>query len=320
MVRRSNPHSDPELLREGLVELLTNFREELKLDDLRPRVRALIPIFHQLRDLGASLLPINDAASAMDRIIGYLQKYPLKIIDGDELMVVSGIGEWARRLRQLRVERGWRISSGVLFKEIVEDQPDLLESFRAELGVDPRKIRTDQYVLMSESQDRDSAHRWFMLNEIRKTKLSVRDKLLAYLRKNIGVEVPGDELRYLAKDAKEWARRTRELRTELGWPVKTRNSGRPDLAVGVYVLEDDRQAPAHDRAIPDAVRVKVFQRDAFSCTCCGWSRKRLDPDDPRKMLELHHIEQHKDGGTNTVGNLVTLCNVCHDDVHRVNKQ
>jgi hypothetical protein len=252
----------------------------------------------------------------MGRIVAYLKKYPYKVINGDELMVVSGIGEWARRLRQLRVECGWRISSGGIFKEIAEDEPDAIRSLMDVLGVDPLKIKNDQYVLVSEVQDRDAAHRWHMLNDIRKKKLSVRDKILEYLRRNIGLEIQGDELKYLAKDAKEWARRTRELRTEYGWPVKTKSSGRPDLPVGVYVLEDDRQAPQHDRAIPDPVRVQVLTRDGFKCTNCGWHRGLLNSDDPRKMLELHHVKQHKDRGENTVGNLITLCNVCHDDVHR----
>ena len=51
---------------------------------------------------------------------------------------------------------------------------------------------------------------------------------------------------------KEWARRVRELRTEEGWPIVTRNSGRDDLAIGVYVLEEDRQTYEHDRSIPSA--------------------------------------------------------------------
>ncbi|WP_139153108.1 HNH endonuclease, partial [Enterobacter kobei] len=34
------------------------------------------------------------------------------------------------------------------------------------------------------------------------------------------------------------------------------------------------------------------------------------------FLELHHIEHHADGGENTLDNLITLCNVCHDEVHR----
>ena len=119
-----------------------------------------------------------------------------------------------------------------------------------------------------------------------------------------------------AEDKKEWARRVRQLRTEQGWPIVTKNSGRDDLAVGVYVLEEDRQAYEHDRLIPDPVRVAVLQRDGFKCKTCLWHRSMLSPDDPRKMLELHHRQHHKDKGGNTIDNLITLCNVHHDEQHR----
>jgi len=316
MARRSQPNSVPEELRQSLVELLTNFAEELQKEDLREKVVALVPAFHKLRDLGSSLIPQSEAASARDRIIAYLKQYPGAVIDGDELMVVSGINEWARRVRELRVQFGWWIYSGVTFNQMAQN-PDDEATFKA-MGIDPKTIRPDQYVLMSIDQDRDAAHRWNVLNEIRKKRVSVKEKIIEYLRKNVGTPVTGEELSYLAGDTKEWARRVRELRTEDGWPIATKNTGRNDLPVGAYVLEEDRQAYEHDRTIPDPVRVAVLKRDNFKCISCGWSRDILNRDDPRKMLELHHKHQHKDGGENTVENLITLCNVCHDDVHRQN--
>ncbi len=314
MSRRSQPNPDPETLRNSLVELLTNFAAELKKSDLRAKVIALIPAYHTLRDLGSSLIPKSKAPSARDRIIAYLRQYPKKVIAGDELMVVSGIGEWARRVRELRVQFGWWIYSGVTFRDIAENEEDAA-GLKA-MGIDASKIRPDQYVLMRVEQDRDAAHRWNVLNEVRRKKVSVKDKIIEYFRKNVGAEISGEELKYLAKDKKEWARRVRELRTEDGWPIATKNSGRSDLAVGVYVLEEDRQAYEHDRVIPDPVRVAVLQRDGFKCVECGWNRSMLSPGDPRKMLELHHKQQHKDRGENTVDNLITLCNVHHDEVHR----
>lgn len=314
MARRSQPNSVPEELRQSLVELLTNFADELQKEDLREKVVALVPAFHKLRDLGSSLIPKSEAASARDRIISYLLQYPGVVIDGDELMVVSGISEWARRVRELRVQFGWWIYSGVTFNQMAQN-PDDEATFKA-MGIDPQEIRPDQYVLMRTEQDRDAALRWNILNEIRKKKISVKDKIIEYLRKNVGTPVTGEELSYLAGDTKEWARRVRELRTEDGWPIATKNTGRIDLPVGAYVLEEDRQAYEHDRRIPDPVRVDVLKRDNFRCTHCGWSRDMLSKDDPRKMLELHHKQQHKDGGENTVENLTTLCNVCHDDIHR----
>lgn len=314
MARRSKPKDDPEHLRKELINLLTNFSQELKNGNLRTKVVALVPAFYTLRDLGSSLIPKAQAASARDRIIEYMKQYPFTIIDGDELMVVSGINEWARRVRELRVEYGWWIYSGKTLKQMAQN-PDFLDDL-LKLGIDPQEIKQEQYVLMSLTQDKQAAYRWNVLNDIRREKISVKDKIIKFLRQNVGVPVTGEELTYLANGRKEWGRRVRELRTQDGWPIMTKNLGREDLPVGSYVLEEDRQAYEHDRKIPDEVRVEVLTRDKFSCTKCGWNRGMFSPDDPRKMLELHHKKHHKDGGENTVENLTTLCNVCHDGEHR----
>jgi hypothetical protein len=184
----------------------------LQHEELRKKVRALVPAFHLLRDLGSSLLPMPDKAAARDRIREYFLKYPFQVIDGDELMVVSGIGEWARRLRELRVQFGWWIYSGDTFADEIKaarDDGDMTEitAWQDMLGVDPASIRPDQYVLMRIEQDREAALRWNVLNEIRKKDLGVKDKLLEYFRLNVQKEIPGDELIYLAASAKEWARR-----------------------------------------------------------------------------------------------------------------
>ena len=217
-------------------------------------------------------------------------------------MVVSGIGEWARRVRELRVQFGWWIYSGVTFADIAADATAAGDNEEVS-SVNQMHIRPDQYVLMRAEQDRDAAYRWNVLNEVRRKKASVTDKILEYLRRNVGLQITGEELKYLAKEKKEWARRVRELRTQAGSPIVTRNSGRKDLAVGVYVLEEDRQAEEHDRQIPDPIRVSVLQRDNFSCVQCGWNRSMLTPEDPRKFLELHHKKHHVDKGENTVENL-----------------
>ena len=110
----------------------------------------------------------------------------------------------------------------------------------------------------------------------------------------------------------------RELRTEFGWPVATKSTGRPDLGVGVYVLQADRQSPEHDRHIPDDVRREVLRRDGYRCRECDWSHDEWNPSDPRH-LELHHVMPHVRGGENVKENLNTLCTVCHDKLHREEK-
>jgi hypothetical protein len=297
-----------------LKSLLDGFESKLSEGDLRSKVIALIPAVYALRDIGSSLVTREDASAARDRILFYLRKYPVTLIDGDELLIVSGIGEWARR-RELRVQQGWWIFSGVTFRQMMADDPEQAADLQVALGVDPGKIRPDQYVLVRQEEDRDAAHRWHTLNSIRKKKIAVRDKLLEYFRANAGRPIAGEELRYLASDKNEWPRRTRELRTELGWPVVTRQQGRTDLPIGSYMLEEDKQAPEHDRKISDAVRVEVLTRDRFKCRVCDWSRDMAAKDDPRRLLELHHVHQHVKGGKNDAENLLTLCNVHHDEVH-----
>jgi len=298
-----------EEIRKKLQELIINFEQELESENLRKKVLALIPCFNHLRELGKSLIPADIARSARDRILYYFLKYPRVIIKGDELLVVSGIQEYARRVRELKIQFGWSIISGVTAKEMYAENEFPLKN------INPESMGPSDYILISKKQDRDAAFRWQLANDIRKENIGVREKLLKYFRTNVGKKITGEELKYLAKNRSEWGRRVRELRTEFGWPVMTRNSGRPDLDIGVYLLEADRQSPEHDRQIKDAVKREVLRRDGYKCTKCNWSHEEWNRSDPRH-LELHHVKPHAEGGENTEDNLITLCTVCHDDVHR----
>ena len=94
-----------------------------------------------------------------------------------------------------------------------------------------------------------------------------------------------------------------------------RNTGRPELPVGTYLLEADRQSPKDDRRIPDKLRGQVLRRDVCTCQVCQWNHELWNPADPRH-LELHHVQYHSKGGKTESGNLTTLCTICHDDIHR----
>ena len=277
---------------------------------LDEKIKRLIPIFHALRDLGSSFIPA-EIKSARDRMLYYLQMNPLKVVSGDELMVAAGINDWPRRLRELRVEFGWDIISGQTAKEIASEDP----SFSKEI-IDFQRVKNADYILLSSVADSAAAARWNSINSIRRQKdISASDKILKYLQSNVGSAVSAEEIRYVSNDQSEWARRVRELRTESGWPIATPTSGRPDLPRGTYMLEENVQAPEHDRYIPDQVRVKVLERDSHSCVKCKWSHEKYIPDDPRNRLELHHKVHHAQGGKNTVDNLATLCNMHHAVIH-----
>ena len=111
-----------EKIRKKLQELIVNFEHELGSGDLRGKVLALVPCFRHLRELGKSLIPAKVAKSARDRILHYFLKYPRVILSGNELLVVSGIQEYARRVRELKVQFGWSIVSGVTAKEMAAEK------------------------------------------------------------------------------------------------------------------------------------------------------------------------------------------------------
>lgn len=311
MARRSRM-LEPNSQRRKLIDLLTNFEHHLVHGDLRRQVQQLVSANHLLRDLGSSLIPSDGPLSARHRILAYFRRCAGQVINGDELMVVAGISEYARRIRELRVQEGWPILSGLTARELrdAQDEDEL------SLGELPPEMGPDQYMLQEDRQDPDAAKRWRTANRIRKSNSGVRDKLLRYLRENVGHRVTSEELRYVANGKSEWARRTRELRTEEGWPIVTRFNGDPHLPVGVYLLARDEQSPPHDRHIKEITRREVMERDRWRCRWrgCGWSKDLYDRD-PR-YLEIHHITHHAAGGSNEADNLVTLCNLHHDETHR----
>jgi rubrerythrin len=302
------------------IEVAVEAAERLRLfasmetgSPLRERVAALAPIIHAVRDVGSGLMPGHKSGRA--RILAYFQLFPGAVIPGDELFVVAGIDDWARRLRELRVEYGWPIYSGATFAQLREHDPQQLKDIESLIEISTADIGVEQYVLLENRQDEHAASHWRLLKRLRNSELSVQDRILELLKANVGQPISGEQFRYVAADASEWARRVRELRTEEGWPILTKMQGRSEIAVGSYMLAEAKQAPRHDRKISDPVRIAVLKRDDFRCRVCGWSRKDLDPDDPRKFLELHHVHEHAHGGANSEENLVTLCNVDHDAVH-----
>ncbi|MDI7267572.1 MAG: HNH endonuclease [Myxococcota bacterium] len=267
--------------------------------DLRGKVLLLVPLRHHIDDLGVSVAVAHgyDARAAMTRIREYLREYVGQVIHGDEIAVVSGISEYGRRIRQLRVEEGYRILSGAT--------PD------PDSGV---TLKPDEYVLVAVEPDADAARRWHVANRIRRGPSGAKAKLLDYLRENVKRVVTTEELRYVA-DTAEFARRIRELRTEEGYAVATMFTGRPDLRMGEYImLSADRVAEPHDRHISIDVQQEVFRRDNNRCRLCRWDVTRWTERDPR-ILEIHHLREHAKRGANERGNLIVICSRCHDKVH-----
>jgi biotin operon repressor len=212
---------------------------------------------------------------ARGRILAYLLERVGQPVSGEELREVSGIQEWARRVRELRVEIGY-----------------------------PIEERDGCYELLSEVPDEEAAARWRQANRIRRQPGDARDRIAELFRANVGKVVTLEELHYVAR-IKEVPRRIRELRDEYGMRISSRHV-RPDLRPDEYLLETLEVLPANERQVKPAVWEAVLARDGHRCVRCG-----TRPGHQGRWLEVDHIIEKLDGGTDTVENLQTLCNVCH---------
>lgn len=299
MAERRRVSTFPMLVRE-ISGALSNLDAPNDSLTLREKILQLVTLNHSIKNLGVSVAVSHGyhPSNAKNRIRQYLVDSVGLKIRGVELEVVSGISEYARRVRELRREEGLKIYSGA--------SPD------ADSGIN---LAPDEYLLADTKPDIDAARRWLVANRIRNESGSTKSRLLRYLQENLGRVVTTNELSYVAKGSSEYARRIRELRTEEGFAIATRFTGRPELASGEYILLDaDRVAEPHDRRIPIDAQREVYERDDNRCQVCGWSPTDWVQEDPR-ILELHHLQRHAKGGPNLAANLTLLCSKCHDDVH-----
>ena len=301
MARRVRVYKVADLIDE-IDGRLKNFNLSVGSLSLRDKVLQLVEIHFKSRCLGVSVVVEEglSPSAGKERILVYLQRHVGIVIDGVELDIVSGISDYPRRIRQLRVEEGYRIVTGA--------SPD------EDSGVN---LKPDEYMLVSADVDLDASRRWIVANRIRKQSGGAQSKILAFLKENVGKVVTTEELYYVSGNKKEFGRRTRELRTEEGYAIATKSTGRPDLQVGEYVLLSlVRVAEPHDRHISADVQKEVYQRDQNTCRNpdCNWNMDQWTQEDAR-ILELHHIQAHAQRGENTARNLIVLCSRCHDEVH-----
>ncbi len=140
-----------------------------------------------------------------------------------------------------------------------------------------------------------------------------KKKLREYFLANIGRVMDSDELRVVADNQSEWARRVRELRTEEGYLILTHND-RSDLKPGQYLLETSKPQPAFARAISKETRAFVLDRNGFTCQMCGAVAGEPHPYDPSRKTRLHlgHIIDKSMGGTDDPSNLRAICSVCNE--------
>jgi len=229
---------------------------------------------------------------AKARILKHLQAHVGEQVYGEELAAISGIQEWARRVRELRVEDGYDI----------------------------QEVGSSAYVLVAPEPDAERAEQWQLANRLRNESGSARDRIGRYLSESVGQVVNRDQIDYVGK-IKEGSRRLRELRDELGWPIETHIDD-PSLKSSEYRLlstdPGDRRDPSQ-RLYPDALRQRVFERDRYICQVCGRDREKAEAaGDRRFYLELHHkvavaaeLDALPIDKRNEEENLITLCHSDH---------
>ncbi|GAA1930825.1 hypothetical protein GCM10009716_42800 [Streptomyces sodiiphilus] len=227
--------------------------------------------------------------SGRDAILLYLRNHVGRSVAADALAGVSGIAEWARRVRELRVEFGWPIESGINR----DDMPH------------------DHYRLTADEPDSDLAERWRVAKSARNLKrqgggtTSAKDRILHYLQAISPRPADKEQLAYVAK-IQEWPRRIRELEEE-GWKVIS-NVDDPTLIPGSYRLPTlEKRPPRVRQAIK--LRHQVLGRDNKTCQDCGATPGQ------GSVLQVHHKLPVHQGGTNDMDNLVTLCSNCHGGRH-----
>jgi HNH endonuclease len=145
-----------------------------------------------------------------------------------------------------------------------------------------------------------------------------RGMLRAHFLANIGRVMDSEELRAVADNQSEWARRVRELRTEEGYLILTHND-RSKLKPGQYLLETSKPQPAFERAISKETRAYVLDRNGFTCQMCGAVAGESHPYDSTRKTRLHlgHIIDKSMGGTDDPSNLRAICSVCNEGASNV---
>lgn len=151
------------------------------------------------------------------------------------------------------------------------------------------------------------------MSDDKKPRGGARGKLRAHFLAHVGRVMDSDELREVAGNQSEWARRVRELRTEEGYLILTHND-RSDLKPGQYLLETAKPQPAFSRTMSKETRALVLDRNGFTCQMCGAVAGEVHPFDPTRKTRLHigHIIDKSMGGSDDPSNLRAICSVCNE--------
>ncbi len=124
----------PDVLLDKLQKQLTHYEERRDNSSLRDLIVMIGRIETTVRELGkaAGVAAGLSPTSARQRIRGYFEALPNQVIEGIELAMVSGIPQYARRIRELR-DDGFVIQTG---PETADPESD-------------DELRPDQYIYVT---------------------------------------------------------------------------------------------------------------------------------------------------------------------------
>ena len=234
MARRSQT-SDPELLRKRLIELLHDLPERLAHGTVGEQVGELVQVHHHLRDLGASIgatLAPDDSDSGRARIIAYLRAQIGRIVHTDELMIVAGIGDYPRRVRELRAHHGWPIISGLAVRDL-RALPVSKEALRAV----PAGIAPDEYLLLEDNQDLEAPTRWTACGAMRDPGAAPRSLVREYFERFPHQRITAEELRYLVGNKTDWVSGIADLLAS-GRTIEGADLAASNSPPGIFILRD----------------------------------------------------------------------------------
>ena len=146
-------------------------------------------------------------------------------------MIVAGIGDYPRRIRELRTKFGWPIISGMAVRDL---RADARSDKRAEQI--PGNMAPEEYLLIEDAADPTAVIRWQNAGRIRAKGGQIETALLRYFRQSPGSRVTAEELRYVAGNDGGWPAAVRSLVAD-GWQIAAHNPRANSIPFGIFILE-----------------------------------------------------------------------------------
>ena len=183
--------------------------------------------------IGNLTADFNDRVADVDRLLGttggqarilrYLQLRLGEIVSKEELSGVAGIYEWARRVRELRMDHGWAIHSAVTRGD----------------------LRVGQYILELDHPDADLARSWTIARKMRKLRTvggpaPSKVRFLQYLKAIYPASADNEQLAYVAGSSTQSVRHLADLADD-GWLIVSSAENGAGTVTGYRLASLERQ-------------------------------------------------------------------------------